>query len=332
LKTFVGLALTGLVAAAAAFSFSPRDTPPLAATRLPAERMHMNTLTQSSLGLVAGGELGHILLSDDQGRTWKKAVLSHDRQAPITRIVFDTDGKFGVAVGHESWVLKTDDGGLNWTEVAFTENNGEPLMGVAQMASGDWIAVGAFGRALRFTPTLSEKTPLALPESVLDFHMNTLIPSIDDNSWLIVGERGLVVRSDDQGQNWRVIEPFYNGSFYGGAQLADRSWIVYGMRGNVYTSEDGQTWTRSKVPVPASFFDHLVLEDGRIVLFGQGGMTLYSSDLGRSFTFARLDMRASLIDAQALPDGKVLVAADAGIFSFEPAPAATVAAASGVAQ
>jgi len=185
---------------------------------------------------------------------------------------------------------------------------------------------------LRFNSTLTESAPLVLPEAVLDYHMNTLIPSTDGKSWLIVGERGLVMRSDDQGQNWGVITPFYNGSFYGGTQLANGSWLVYGMRGNVYTSADGQTWTRSKVPAPASFFDHLVLDDGRIVLFGQGGLTLYSADQGQSFTFGRMNVRASLIDAQALPDGKVLVAADAGIFPFEPVPATPAAAAPGVAQ
>lgn len=324
--------MTALVAAAAAYSFSPRATPPLAPSRLAVDSMHFNVLTTSAAGLVAAGELGHLLVSKDQGQTWESAKTSHNRLALINQVAFDPEGKVGVAVGHEGWILKTDDGGLNWQEVAFSEERGEPLMSVARLPSGDWVAVGAFGRALRLDAALSQVTPIDLPESVRDHHLNRIVGSADGQRWQVVGERGLVMLTDAQWQDWQVIEPFYNGSFYGGGQLADGSWLIYGMRGNVYVSPDGAHWTRSQLPAPASFFDHAQLADGRVILVGQGGLTLYSADSGRTFAFNRLKTRSTLTDVQLLPDGKALVASDKGLLTLDVAPAAQPTAPTGVSQ
>ena len=57
MSTLVGLAMATLVALAAVQAFAPRDTLPLAATRLAIDKMHLNTLATSSAGLLAGGEL-----------------------------------------------------------------------------------------------------------------------------------------------------------------------------------------------------------------------------------------------------------------------------------
>lgn len=52
-----------------------------------------------------------------------------------------------MAIGHEGQILRSDDGGKNWKELAFDKENGEPLMSIARLPSGAWLAVGAFGRA-----------------------------------------------------------------------------------------------------------------------------------------------------------------------------------------
>src|SRR5699024_4683411 len=140
----------------------------------------------------------------------------------------------GMAVGHEGWILHTTDGGLSWTEVAFDEKNGEPLMGVARMPSGSWITVGAFGRALRSSDQGAHWEPLALPASVEDKHLNRIVGSPDGQRWLIVGERGLVLHSDDGGESWQEVAPFYDGSLYNALALPGGGWLAYGMRGNVF--------------------------------------------------------------------------------------------------
>ena len=198
MRTPVGLAVAVLMGLGALQAFSHRETPPLAATQLAVERMQLNTLNQSKAGLVAGGELGTMLYSTDLGKHWLPAKVSNNRQALVNQISFASDGMEGMAVGHEGWILHTTDGGLNWTEVAFDEKNGEPLMGIARIPSGAWIAVGAFGRALRSNDQGATWEPLALPESVEDKHMNRIVGSAD-------GKRGRARPGAALHRQWRNL-------------------------------------------------------------------------------------------------------------------------------
>lgn len=338
MRTPVGLAVAVLMGLGAVQAFSPRETPPLAATQLAVGRMHLNALAESRAGLVAAGELGNLLSSPDGGKHWLQAKLSNDRQALINHVSFAPGGLEGMAVGHEGWILQTTDGGLSWKEVAFDEKNGEPLMGIARMPSGRWIAVGAFGRALRSDDQGAHWEPLALPESVEDKHMNRIVGAAGGQHWLIVGERGLVLRSGDGGANWSVVPPFYDGSLYNALALPRGGWLAYGMRGNVFHTEGGDApWVRSGMPVQASFYGHAVGPDGSIILVGQGSLVATSKDGAKHFTISRVQGRASLTDLLLKPDGTGWLASDAGLQPYSvasslltaPEPAAAQAPASG---
>lgn len=327
MRTAVGVTMAVLIALGAAQAFAPRQTPPLAASQLPMDRVQLNSLVKSSAGLVTGGELGTLLLSPDQGKDWQRASVSNNRQALINQISFAPDGLDGMAVGHEGWILHTLDGGKSWKEVAFEEKNGEPLMSIARIPSGAWIAVGAFGRAIRSNDQGASWAPLvfAAGAGVEDKHLNRIVGSSDGQHWLIVGERGLVLRSDDGGENWTVVPPFYNGSFYNAASLPNGGWLVYGMRGNAYRSIDAQAaWTKSELPVQASFFGHALTADGRLMLVGQGSLVATSTDGGAHFSISRAKGRATLTDVLLQADGHGWITSDAGLQPFPPmAPSAS---------
>lgn len=322
MRTVLGVAMAAIVAIAATYAFSPRATLPLAASAVPMNRMHLNTLVRSGAGLVAGGELGHIMISRDDGANWQAAKLSADRQALITQIVFDKDGMTGMAVGHEGWILGSRDGGLNWQELSFDDKGGEPLMSVARLPSGDWLAVGAFGRALRSDDGGQHWTKMPLAAAgIEDKHLNRIVGSADGRQWLIVGERGLVLRSNDGGESWAVVEPFYNGSLYNAIALPDGGWLAYGMRGNIFRSPNERSpWTRSEMPVQASFFGHGVSADGRVMLVGQGSVIATSTDGGSHFSLSRAQGRATLTDLLLQPDGRGWITSDAGLQAFPASP------------
>ena len=84
----VGMAMALIVTAASIYSFSPRQVPPLQETRIPVNDMQLTSIGRSQAGLVMAGELGAILVSADEGRSWNPAAVSNDRQALITRLVF----------------------------------------------------------------------------------------------------------------------------------------------------------------------------------------------------------------------------------------------------
>ena len=149
-RALVGLAFMALTVATAFYAFSPRHTPPLEATRVPVDRMQIMSLTRAGNALVAGGELGFLLRSTDEGKTWETAKVEPQRRAPVTTIHF-LDDTHGMAVGHEGQILRTSDGGKTWQELHFDEEHGAPLMDIRRLPSGAWLAVGAFSRALRST-------------------------------------------------------------------------------------------------------------------------------------------------------------------------------------
>jgi photosystem II stability/assembly factor-like uncharacterized protein len=304
--------MAAVMAVAASHAFSPRPTAPLAATALPVQRMLFNTVARSSVGMVAGGELGMLLFSSDEGRSWQRAQVSADRQALITQMLFDPDGRHGLAVGHEGWILRSDDGGRSWKELHFDDSHGEPLMSIAQLPSGRLVAVGAFGRMLRSDDQGHSWQRVELP-GVEDKHLNRIVGSPDGSRWLVVGERGLVLQGDAQGEHWQPLPPFYNGSFYNAAALPGGEWLVYGMRGHVFrSSDDARQWVRSELPAPASFFGHARSADGRLVLVGQGGLLAISQDDGRHFSLQRLRSSATLTDA--VPQGtRLWLAGEAGL-------------------
>jgi photosystem II stability/assembly factor-like uncharacterized protein len=313
MRILVGLTATAITAAAAAYAFSPRGTPPLQPTRIAVERMQINTLAQSEAGLVAGGEAGHILYSADQAKHWRDAGISAQRHVLITQIVFA--GKTGIAVGHEGWILRSEDGGASWKEVAFDPNGSEPLMSVARLPSGHWLAVGAFGRVMRSADDGLHWRRDTLA-GVDDRHLNRIVSAPDGRHWLLVGERGLVLQSEDGGESWRATPPFYDGSFYGAAALDHDGWLVYGMRGHVYRgAADGNgtlRWTRIDMPTTASLFSSARTPDGRLLLAGQDGKVFTSADDGVHFVAANGGTRATYTVMRRSPDGW-LAASDIGL-------------------
>ncbi|MBV0934714.1 WD40/YVTN/BNR-like repeat-containing protein [Marinobacterium weihaiense] len=311
MRVTLGIAVSLIVAVAGLFAFSHRDTPPLGPSQIPVENMNLTSITQTAAGLVTAGELGHILVSNDQGNSWNKATLSHQRHALITRLHFK-DERNGLAIGHEGWILKTTDGGRNWDEVAFNPG-GEPLLSVNRLPSGVWMAIGAFGQALMSSDDGQSWAEMPPPNGT-DWHLNALLPSEDHRTWLIVGEAGTLFRSLDGGDTWESIPEFYNGSFYGGAHLGDDTWVVYGMRGNIFRSDDnGTSWASVGGQLNASLFTHRVLDNGDILLGGQGGVLMISEDRGQNFRFLHKSGRMTLTDMARLPSGQLLMSSDSGL-------------------
>ena len=115
----------------------PAEREPLAAQSL------LLDLAVAGTRLVAVGERGHVLLSDDQGATWRQAKSVPTRV--MLTAVFFADAEYGWAVGHDETILNTVDGGETWTRSHFAPEAQQPLLDLwfANRVSG--IAVGAYG-------------------------------------------------------------------------------------------------------------------------------------------------------------------------------------------
>jgi photosystem II stability/assembly factor-like uncharacterized protein len=299
----------------------PAVLEPLAATSL------LLDLGMAGKRMVAVGERGHVMLSDDQGATWRQA-----RSVP-TRVmltaVFFIDDAYGWAVGHDETILNTVDGGETWIRSHFAPDAQQPLLDLwfANRVSG--IAVGAYGAyfttndggrtwsGAKFAPAApiaNDPASAPAPDEELppDYHLNRIVGV--GNRLYIAAEGGQLYRSDDRGANWRALPSPYEGSFFGLVPIRGEGLLAFGLRGNLFKSADaGSTWSRLESHTTAMLTDGYAINDLRVVIGGLTGVLLVSGDAGETFRLTQQDDRKGVSSLLPGPAGAVVVAGEGGV-------------------
>ena len=252
--------------------------------------------------LVAVGERGRILLSADQGKTWRFA--SAPGEATLTAVYFHND-LHGWAVGHDAVILRTEDGGANWALVYQAPQEHKPLFDVWFENRLHGFAVGAYGLALETRDGgRSWQRRTVLSE---DTHLNSIAGGSDGRIYL-AGEAGALLRSDDAGRSWRKLISPYRGSFFGVLRLPDGNPLVFGLRGKAFRSPDGgNRWLPVDTHGEATLQGGTVLADGSVVLVGNDGTVLVSRDGGQRFTRRGQGLRQAFASVTASGASLVLV-------------------------
>ncbi|MBW1646403.1 MAG: hypothetical protein JRJ56_08830, partial [Deltaproteobacteria bacterium] len=217
------LLLTLLALPGATFA-GPLDRPalmmPLAAKSLVLD------LANAGRRIVAVGWRGHILISDDDARSW------HQVAVPVRYMltgVYFADENRGWAVGHGAVILGTEDGGRHWRLLNTAPEEERPLFDV--IVTGDLgFAVGAYAKFMTTTDGgkswspaefVIEKKPGHISgnakdeeEMPFDYHLNGIARG-PNGVFYIAGEAGLLFRSDNNGRSWQELPSPYEGSFFG---------------------------------------------------------------------------------------------------------------------
>ena len=262
--------------------------------------------------LVAVGEWGHVLLSDDGGGTWRQAQLVPTRMT-LTEVTF-VDARRGWAVGHDAVVIHTRDGGESWELQHQAPEEEIPLLSVWFENAERGLAVGAFGMLLETTDggkTWQRRPITSNPEE--DYHLNALFRGPDDTLF-IAAEAGSIYRSLDGGASWERFHPPYQGSFWGGIRLGEEAFLVFGMRGHLFRSDDrGGSWQELESGTDQSLQSAMIRADGRIVVVGLGGTVLTSSVGGRTFSAAIEPDRRGIAAVAEGASGKLLLFGETGV-------------------
>lgn len=243
-----------------------------------ASRSLLLDVTRAGQRLVAVGDRGHVLLSDDEGGTWRQVIVP--TRAMLTGASFG-DAQHGWTVGHDGVILATANAGQTWTAQASTYSDLETIFLDVQAADAQRaIAIGAYGKAVVTADGGKTWMPsLPVPEEV---HLNQVVLDASKTQH-IAGENGtLLVRDTRKG--WRKLPVPYDGSLYGVMLLGEHSLLVYGLRGHVFTSDDdGETWAERATPAAVLIMAGVRLKSGVIVLAGLGGNFSVSRDGGHTF-------------------------------------------------
>jgi len=300
----------------------PAEHEPLASTSL------LLDLAMAGSRLVAVGERGHVLLSDDQGGTWRQAKTVPTRT--MLTAVFFADAEYGWAVGHDETILNTVDGGETWTRSHFAPESQQPLLDLwfANRVSG--IAVGAYGAYFttndggrHWTGSKFEAPPAkgarhdgevstGADEPPPDYHLNRIVGV--GNRLYIAAEAGQLYRSDDRGATWRTLPSPYEGSLFGLIPIRGEGLLAFGLRGHLYKSADaGQTWTQLESHTTAMLTGGVAINDLRVVIGGLAGVLLVSGDAGETFRLTQQDDRKGISAVLPGTAGTVVVAGEGGV-------------------
>jgi len=277
-------------------------------------RIYLMDVERAGDRLVAVGERGFALLSDDAGKTWKAVGTPVNRT--LTGVAFNGD-KLGVAVGHGGMLVRTDDAGSTWTAVAMDDAMGESLLGVTALGDGRFAAYGAFGMYFDSQDGGQSWTKRTIIDEYFEAHISQVV-LVDGRLWL-VGEAGTLATCDEQCTAFVAAPAPYTGSFFGMLVAKDGALILYGMRGSVFRSADaGVTWTRIEVHTTASFNGGRVLSDGSVVLVGNAGLVARSTDNGQTFELEWSKAGRGFSSLAEVPGGLVVVG-ESGAAILDPA-------------
>ncbi|MGH2434883.1 MAG: YCF48-related protein [Pseudomonas sp.] len=267
--------------------------------------------------LVVVGDRGHILFSDDQGKAWTQARVP-TRQ--LLTAVFFLDDKRGWAVGHDAQILASNDGGATWSKQFEDLSRESPLLDVSFLDAQHGFAVGAYGALLETTDGGQHWQDVAERLDNPDqLHLNG-IAQVKDAGLFIVGEQGCMFRSGDNGQTWSKVEGPYEGSLFGVIGTSQpRTLLAYGLRGNLFRSTDfGDTWQPIELKATRGTLEFglasaTLLDDGTLVLVGNGGSVLRSHDDGQTFSVYNRADRIALAGVSGLANGGLLLVGQGGV-------------------
>ncbi|BAL24189.1 hypothetical protein AZKH_1876 [Azoarcus sp. KH32C] len=283
-----------------------------------ASRSMILAATQAGQRLVAVGDRGVVLLSDDRGGSWRQASKV-PVNATLTGVSF-ADERNGWAVGHWGVILHTEDGGETWTSQRMETSEDRPLFSVHFTDAQHGTAVGLWSLLLTTTDggKTWDKVSLPAPPNDTRADRNLMHVFADRRGDLfVVGERGTVLHSADRGQTWAYRPTGYRGSFWSGTALADGTLLVAGLRGSLYRSSDGgETWHKVVTGTQSSITGVVPLVD-RVLAVGLDGLTLESRDAGSSFEVHQRPDRLSLTAAVGAGSSQVVLFSRAGVVPTE---------------
>lgn len=269
-----------------------------------AERAVFVDLARAGERLVAVGERGLVLLSDDHGQHWRQAEVPVS--VGLTAVQF-VDARHGWAVGHSGVVLATADGGENWqlqldgrraAEIEFEaaqhelvdaadvevaearvqtaerlveEGADKPFLALHFVDARHGMVVGAYGLAFRTRDGgASWQSIIRQIDNPEGMHLYAI--ERQGSRWFLAGEQGYLGRSDDDGLNFAQLESPYPGTLFTLGSRADGTLLVGGLKGRAFVIRPGEA-TLLPLPVraPITFTDAISLADGRVLLANQAG-------------------------------------------------------------
>jgi photosystem II stability/assembly factor-like uncharacterized protein len=275
--------------------------------------------------IVAVGERGFIVYSDDEGETWSQADVPVS--VTLTAVSFPVPGK-GWAVGHEGIILYSGDSGKTWSV---------QLTGVDVARQEADFAQSVVDSLAEEIEQVSEDERLDMEYALEDaqYALDEALAAIDGGGttnpfmevWfaderigMAMGAYGLIFRTEDGGATWKIWSRELDNPdkyhYYSLSALDARRLFMSGEAGMLFRSADGGlTWDRLDSPYEGSFFGVLAFDNGegpRVLAYGLRGNIFRSEDQGETWEEVSTQSEATLMGGVRAEDGHIVLVGRAG--------------------
>jgi photosystem II stability/assembly factor-like uncharacterized protein len=279
-------------------------------------------VTMADGRLVAVGERGIIVYSEDAGNTWQQAQVPVS--VGLTAVHFPSLQN-GWAVGHGGVVLHTADGGKSWerqlegaqaarmalenaeakagrmgpedldsqqmvdnAKLLVEDGPDKPFLDLYFENDRKGFVVGSYG--LIFKTEDGGATWKCLMDNVENPQsLNLYAIHAAGDAIYLAGEQGLFLVSKDGGVSFRQVATPYSGTYFDVYAYPSGELVLVGLKGNAYWSADqGETFHQSEVGAGVSFTSVTQYRQDILLFANQAGMLLESRDRGR--TIKRIDV------------------------------------------
>lgn len=328
LKSSAFIAAIGLLALPTHADWQdPLDTP--ARETMKAASSLLLDVTTAGERLVAVGERGHIIYSDDEGFNWRQA----ESVPVITTLtsVFFVSSTTGWAVGHDAVVLHTEDSGKTWSKQFDGFKANEMVLAQAKAnvdaLEGELSKVKVMGNATRIEDVEIEleNASFALEDAQMDFEDRSTKPLLDlwfkdENEGFVVGAYGMVFKTINGGKSWadwtaNVENPdrFHINSI---EQISSDKLMMVGEAGLMLrTTNGGAEWSQMFSPYEGSFFGLTSLsKQGIQVAYGLRGNLARTDDFGSSWRLVDTGSEQTLIGGTSKAGRVLFVVGNGGAF------------------
>lgn len=308
----------------------------------------MLSVARAGQRLVAVGERGFIIVSDDNGETWRQ--VSSPVSMTLVKVRFIDDLQ-GWTVGHAGVVLHSQDGGLTWikqldgvqaaeielqeatlatqssddaakaqerlaqAQQLIDEGPDKPLLDLLFLDAKNGLVVGAYGLAfVTHDGGLSWQSIRSRIDNPSGLHLYSIERVGAD--LFIAGEQGTLLRSSDEGQTFESLASPYEGTTFGLQATDSGSILAFGLRGKAFESKDrGETWQRLDTLQPVTLTSGLRLDDGSVLLADESGRVLRFADGDTQASVLQVTQPSYFTGMAQAANGDLIISSARGMLS-----------------
>lgn len=278
----------------------------------------------------AVGHDGVIVHSADGGKSWVKqfdgyrandeivAAAARNKQRAADQLEAAEDAADDVAIEDAEMALENATFALQDAEYDQSTGSTKPFLDVWFYDARRGYAIGAYGMffATENGGESWEDASFRLPNPDR-LHLNAIAVA-GPQSLVLVGEMGMIIRSDDLGKTWNRMESPYDGSLFGMIGRGDEQ-LLFGLRGHVFLSDDaGISWSEVETGSEQTLLSG-VAGGKHALLVGNGGSVVVFDNRLHNPQATIVEGRKAYAAVAEAADGSYVIVGEAGVMRLNAA-------------